>query len=66
MIGFYDGFFGPGTGSFLILVLHYLLKFDLVSASATSKLFNFSSNIGALIAFMLAGKLLYMLALPCA
>jgi len=64
VIGFYDGFFGPGTGSFLILVLHYLLKFDLVSASATSKLFNFSSNIGALIAFMLAGKLLYMLALP--
>lgn len=48
----------------MILVLHYLLKFDLVSASATSKLFNFSSNIGALIAFMLAGKLLYMLALP--
>ncbi|QUM83918.1 TSUP family transporter [Moritella sp. 28] len=64
IIGFYDGFFGPGTGSFLILVLHYLLKFDLVSASATSKLFNFSSNIGALIAFMLAGKLLYMLAFP--
>ncbi|SGY91853.1 Membrane protein, putative [Moritella viscosa] len=64
IIGFYDGFFGPGTGSFLILVLHYLLKFDLVSASATSKLFNFSSNIGALIAFMLAGKLLYMLAIP--
>ncbi len=66
IIGFYDGFFGPGTGSFLILVLHYLLKFDLVSASATSKLFNFSSNIGALIAFMLAGKLLYMLAIPLA
>lgn len=66
VIGFYDGFFGPGTGSFLILVLHYLLKFDLVSASATSKLFNFSSNIGALIAFMLAGKLLYMLAIPLA
>jgi len=64
IIGFYDGFFGPGTGSFLILVLHYLLKFDLVAASATSKLFNFASNIGALIAFMLAGKLLYMLAMP--
>lgn len=64
IIGFYDGFFGPGTGSFLILVLHYLLKFDLIAASATSKLFNFASNIGALIAFMLAGKLLYMLAIP--
>lgn len=64
VIGFYDGFFGPGTGSFLILALHYLLRFDLVSASATSKLFNFSSNIGALIAFMVAGNVLYMLAMP--
>jgi len=64
VIGFYDGFFGPGTGSFLILALHYLLRFDLIAASATSKLFNFSSNIGALVAFMLAGKVLYMLALP--
>tara|TARA_Y100000588_G_scaffold386475_1_gene482090 strand:+ start:379 stop:1161 length:783 start_codon:yes stop_codon:yes gene_type:complete len=64
VIGFYDGFFGPGTGSFLILALHYLLRFDLVSASATSKLFNFSSNIGALIAFMIAGNILYILAIP--
>ncbi|WP_394251265.1 TSUP family transporter [Vibrio profundi] len=64
VIGFYDGFFGPGTGSFLILALHYLLKFDLVAASATSKLFNFASNIGALIAFVIAGHVLYALALP--
>jgi len=64
VIGFYDGFFGPGTGSFLIIALHYLLKFDLVAASATSKLFNFSSNLGALVAFMLAGQVLYALALP--
>ncbi len=64
IIGFYDGFFGPGTGSFLILALHYLLRFDLVSSSATSKLFNFSSNIGALFAFMIAGNVLYMLAIP--
>ncbi|MBL4297239.1 TSUP family transporter [Vibrio fluvialis] len=64
VIGFYDGFFGPGTGSFLILALHYLLKFDLVSSSATSKMFNFASNLGALIAFMLAGNVLYMLAIP--
>lgn len=64
VIGFYDGFFGPGTGSFLILALHFILRFDLVAASANSKLFNFSSNIGALIAFMLAGKVLYLLAIP--
>jgi len=66
VIGFYDGFFGPGTGSFLILALHYMLKFDLVSASATSKVFNFASNIGALIAFMAAGSVLYALAIPLA
>lgn len=64
VIGFYDGFFGPGTGSFLILALHYILRFDLITASANSKLFNFSSNIGALIAFILAGKVLYVLAIP--
>ena len=64
VIGFYDGFFGPGTGSFLILALHFILRFDLVAASANSKLFNFSSNIGALIAFILAGKILYLLAIP--
>ncbi|ADZ90225.1 TSUP family transporter [Marinomonas mediterranea] len=64
VIGFYDGFFGPGTGSFLILALHFILRFDLVAASANSKLFNFSSNIGALVAFVLAGKILYILAIP--
>ncbi|WP_027253290.1 sulfite exporter TauE/SafE family protein [Photobacterium halotolerans] len=64
VIGFYDGFFGPGTGSFLIIALHYMLRFDLVSASATSKLFNFSSNTGALIAFVVSGNVLYLLAVP--
>ncbi|MFM2481381.1 sulfite exporter TauE/SafE family protein [Celerinatantimonas sp. YJH-8] len=64
IISFYDGFFGPGTGSFLILALHYLLRFDLVAASATSKLFNFSSNVGALIAFLISGNILFMLAIP--
>lgn len=62
--GFYDGFFGPGTGSLLIICFHYFLKFDLVRASATSKIFNLSSNVGALVAFVIAGKILYMLALP--
>lgn len=64
IISFYDGFFGPGTGSFLIIALHYLLKFDLVASSATSKLFNFSSNIGALIAFIISGNILFILSIP--
>jgi uncharacterized membrane protein YfcA len=64
VIGFYDGFFGPGAGSMFIIAFHYLLKLNLVSASANSKMFNFASNIGALVAFIMAKKVLYLLALP--
>lgn len=64
VIGFYDGFFGPGTGSMFIIAFHYLLRMDLVSSSANSKTFNFASNIGALVAFVSAGKVVYLLALP--
>lgn len=64
VIGFYDGFFGPGTGSMFIIAFHYLLKMDLVSSSANAKNFNFASNIGALVAFIMAGKVAYLLALP--
>jgi len=64
LIGFYDGFFGPGTGSLLILAFHYLLGQSLVEASASSKLFNLASNIGALVAFVVAGKVLWLLAMP--
>jgi len=63
-IGFYDGFLGPGTGSMFIIAFHYLLRMDLVSTSANSKTFNFASNIGALVAFVIAGKVVYLLALP--
>ncbi|MBM9890234.1 MULTISPECIES: sulfite exporter TauE/SafE family protein [Deefgea] len=64
VVGFYDGFFGPGTGSMFIIAFHYLLKLDLVSSSANSKSFNFASNIGALVAFVMAGKVIYQMALP--
>ncbi|PED07024.1 hypothetical protein COL30_12230 [Bacillus pseudomycoides] len=62
--GFYDGFFGPGTGSLMIILFHYILKFSLVEASATSKIFNFASNVGALIAFIIAGKVLFLKGIP--
>ncbi|MFM2343447.1 MAG: hypothetical protein RLZZ210_55 [Pseudomonadota bacterium] len=58
-IGFYDGFFGPGTGSFLILAFHYILKMDLLTASANSKAFNLASNIGALYVFIVAKKVIW-------
>ncbi len=64
VVGFYDGFFGPGTGSLFILAFHYICKMDLVMSSANSKSFNFASNIGSLVAFIMAGKVAYVLALP--
>ncbi|WP_324646590.1 TSUP family transporter [Acinetobacter sp. MD2] len=63
-VGFYDGFFGPGTGSLFIIALFLINKFTLLNASATAKIFNFCSNFGALIAFVMAGKLLFLISLP--
>ena len=65
-IGMYDGFFGPGTGSFFIIGLHIFLRLGLVRASATAKVFNLASNAGGLAAFASGGVVLYSVALPCA
>jgi uncharacterized membrane protein YfcA len=54
-LGFYDGFFGPGTGSFL-LFLFLLLGFDFVGASGNAKVLNMASNLASLIAFLLLGS----------
>lgn len=64
IVGFYDGFFGPGTGSLFIIALALINKFGLLQASATSKIFNFSSNIGAFVAFAIAGKMAYLIGIP--
>ncbi|MGM3175573.1 sulfite exporter TauE/SafE family protein [Dickeya lacustris] len=63
-VGFYDGFFGPGTGSLFIIALTVINRFQLLQASATSKIFNFSSNIGAFVAFAIAGKMAYVIGVP--
>ncbi len=65
-IGVYDGFFGPGTGSFFILALNMVLGMELVMASGTTKVFNLASNVGALATFASGGVVLYALAIPCA
>ncbi len=65
-IGIYDGFFGPGTGSFFILALHMVLGIGLVHASGTTKVLNLASNAGGLAAFASGGVVLYALAIPCA
>lgn len=62
-IGFYDGFFGPGTGSFLATVLVALYGMGLVSATAHTKFLNLASNVAALIALMIGGKVLWALGL---
>jgi uncharacterized membrane protein YfcA len=66
MIGCYDGFFGPGTGTFLILGLYLFLGLHLVNASAVAKVFNITSNLGSFFTFALANKVLYSLAIPLA
>jgi uncharacterized protein len=65
-IGFYDGFFGPGTGSFLIFAFILLFGFDFIVASASAKVVNFATNLAALIFFALNGNILYHIALPMA
>ncbi|MEJ5258355.1 MAG: TSUP family transporter [Fervidobacterium sp.] len=65
-IGMYDGFFGPGTGTFLIILYVSLLNMDHVSASGTAKVVNLASNIGALVTFIFGNKVLYSIGLPAA
>ena len=59
IIGIYDGFYGPGTGTFLLLAFTKLGKMDTKKASGTVKVVNLSSNISALVTFILAGKILW-------
>jgi len=63
VIGFYDGFFGPGTGSFLVLVFVVVLGFEFVKASAYAKVVNCITNIGALIVFIKNGQFILPMAL---
>jgi uncharacterized protein len=65
-IGFYDGFFGPGTGSFLIFAFITVFGFDFVSASANSKMLNFTSNLASLILFAMNKKIMLLYGIPMA
>lgn len=62
-IGGYDGFYGPGTGTFLILILTGAAGMDTRSASAQTKVINLSSNVAALVTFIATGNVLYPLGL---
>lgn len=64
VIGFYDGFFGPGTGTFLIFMFITIFGLDFLMASASSKVVNVATNLAALIYFAATGHILWSLALP--
>jgi len=63
LLGFYDGFFGPGTGSFWTMALILMLGLDLKQATAQTKLFNFTSNVVSLGLFIYAGLVIWMIGL---
>ncbi|MDL2262028.1 TSUP family transporter [Bacteroidales bacterium OttesenSCG-928-I21] len=65
-VGFYDGFFGPGTGAFLTLSFYLFTKMNLVNATANAKVFNFASNFSAMIVFSLSANVLFSLGIPLA
>ncbi len=63
VIGFYDGFFGPGTGSFLVLSLVILVGMEMGQATARTKVLNFSSNVASFAIFAFGGQILWGLGL---
>jgi uncharacterized protein len=65
-LGFYDGFFGPGVGSMLIVVFVLLFGDTLTRASGNAKVVNLASNVAALLLFSLRGTVLWKIALPMA
>jgi uncharacterized protein len=66
IIGFYDGFIGPGAGSFLVLFFITILGFDFLQASAHAKFINVATNTGSIIFFAGSGNILYHYAIPMA
>ncbi|GAA0373297.1 sulfite exporter TauE/SafE family protein [Microbispora corallina] len=65
-IAFYDGILGPGTGTFLLIAFTSILGMDFVHASATAKVINTGTNLGALIVFALQGHVMWALGLGMA
>ena len=66
VIGFYDGFIGPGTGSFFVLAFVTVLGFDFLHASANAKMVNLATNFGSICLFIVKGKIMWAIAIPMA
>lgn len=62
-IGMYDGFYGPGTGTFLLLLLTGMARVSLNEAAGTTKVINLTSNITSLIVYIINGKVIFYLGL---
>ena len=63
-LGFYDGFFGPGTGTFLLFAFVSLFRFDFLHASAHAKFVNFATNLSPVLYFASHGDVLWRYSLP--
>ena len=64
IMGFYDGFFGPGTGSFLIFALIRIFKLDFTNASGNAKILNLASNLASMCLFIYLGKVNFFYSVP--
>lgn len=65
-IGFYDGLLGPGTGTYMTISMKKFLHLDYIISTASTKPLNLATNLGSAIAFVMAGKVLWMIAIPMA
>ena len=65
VFGCYDGFFGPGTGMFMTIALSGLVRLELIKSVGTTKVLNFSSNIASMVTWLINGKILFPVAIPC-
>jgi uncharacterized membrane protein YfcA len=63
-MGFYDGFIGPGAGSFLVMAFISLLGMDFLRAGAHAKVINLCTNLGSILLFVLKGSILWSVAIP--
>jgi len=65
-IGFYDGLLGPGTGTYMTISMKKFLHLDYIISTASTKPLNMATNLGSAIAFVAAGKVVWIIALPMA
>ena len=64
VIGVYDGFFGPGTGTFLMFLFVSFLRFDFIMGTGNAKVINFMTNLGAFLTLVFTGNMLFLLGIP--